>query len=138
MGFTHFFVDRPIFAAVLSIFLVLIGGFAYYTLPVAEYPDIAPPTVVITTSYPGASAEVVAETVATPIEEQLNGVDNMLYMVSQATSDGNLQITVTFALGPISTPRRCWCRTVSPSPSRSSPTRSSASASPCARIRRTC
>jgi multidrug efflux pump len=97
--FTHFFVDRPIFAAVLSIFLVIIGGVAYFTLPVAQYPEIAPPTVVINTSYPGASAEVVSATVATPIEEEINGVDDMLYMSSQATSDGNLQITVTFALG---------------------------------------
>ena len=99
MGFTHFFIDRPIFAAVLSIFLILIGGFAYFTLPVAQFPEIAPPTVVITTSYPGASAEVVSATVATPIEQELNGVDNMIYMVSQATADGNLQITVSFALG---------------------------------------
>ena len=99
MRFSHFFVDRPIFAAVVSIVVTLIGGLAYYALPVAQYPEVAPPTVVVSASYPGASAEVVAETVATPLEQEINGVENMLYMVSQSTGDGNVQITVTFALG---------------------------------------
>ncbi len=99
MNFSHLFIDRPIFATVLSIFITLIGGVAYFTLPVAQFPEIAPPTIVVTASYPGASAEVVSDTVSTPLEQQINGVENMLYMVSQATGDGNLSLTITFALG---------------------------------------
>jgi hydrophobe/amphiphile efflux-1 (HAE1) family protein len=99
MRLTHFFIDRPIFATVLSVFVTLVGLGALAILPVAQYPEIVPPTVQITTVYPGASAETVARTVATPLEQQINGVENMLYMSSQSTGDGKLTITVTFRIG---------------------------------------
>ena len=99
MRLTHFFIDRPRFATVLSIFVTLFGLGALAILPVAQYPNIVPPTVQVTASYPGASAETVARTVATPLEQQINGVENMLYMSSQSTGDGNLTITVTFQVG---------------------------------------
>src|ERR1700754_1968284 len=99
MRFPHFFIDRPIFAAVLSILIVLAGAISLPTLPVAQYPEIAPPTVVVSASFPGATAETLAETVATPLEESINGVEDMIYMSSSATGDGSLQITVTFKQG---------------------------------------
>jgi HAE1 family hydrophobic/amphiphilic exporter-1 len=95
----HFFVDRPVFAAVISILITLVGIIAYPTLPVSQYPPVAPPTVVISANYPGASAETMADTVATPIEQQVNGVEDMLYMSSQSTGNGQVQITITFKLG---------------------------------------
>ncbi len=99
MRFAHFFIDRPIFAAVLSILITLVGAIAYLGLPVAQYPEVAPPTVVVRASYPGANAETVAATVATPLEEQINGVENMLYMSSYSSGDGSMQLTITFRLG---------------------------------------
>src|SRR5260370_41576696 len=89
MNLSHFFIDRPIFATVLSVFVILLGGAAYFTLPVAQYPEIAPPTIVISASYPGASAEVLSDTLSTPLEQETNPAENFPYMSSQATADGN-------------------------------------------------
>ena len=96
---SHFFINRPIFAMVLSIVITLAGGVAVFTLPVAQYPEITPPTVSVTANYPGASADVVADTIAAPIEQEVNGVENMLYMYSQSNNDGSYTLNVTFKLG---------------------------------------
>ncbi|MFC4525574.1 multidrug efflux RND transporter permease subunit [Dyella halodurans] len=99
MKIAQFFVDRPILAGVLSVLIVIAGGIALFRLPISEYPEVVPPTVVVRASYPGANPKVIAETVATPLEEQINGVEGMLYTSSQSTSDGAMTLTVTFALG---------------------------------------
>ena len=96
---SHFFIDRPIFASVLSIVFVLAGGVAVFTLPVAQYPEVTPPTVLVTALYPGANADTVRDTVAAPIEESVNGVEGMMYMSSQSTNDGAYRLSVTFKLG---------------------------------------
>ena len=92
-------VQRPVLAIVASLFIVIVGGLAYLGLPISEYPDVVPPTIVVSTTYPGASAQTVADTVATPIEQEVNGVERMLYMYSQATSSGDLSLTITFKPG---------------------------------------
>lgn len=99
MKFSHVFTDRPIFATVLSILVVILGLLSYFSLPVSQYPEIAPPTIVVTAAYPGANAKTVAEVVATPLEQEINGVENMLYMQSQSTNDGSMSLTITFELG---------------------------------------
>src|SRR5579872_2587766 len=96
---SHFFIDRPIFASVLSVVITLTGGIALLWLPIAQYPEITPPSIQVSISYPGASALVVADTVAAPIEQQVNGVEGMLYMSSQSGNDGSYTLTVTFELG---------------------------------------
>src|SRR5260370_6345718 len=99
MRVSHFFIARPIFAAVVAIVFVILGGVSFLRLRVAQYPEIAPPIINVSGQYPGASAEVVAATVVTPIEQQINGVENMLYMSSNSTADGKFSIQVSFDLG---------------------------------------
>ncbi len=98
MNISNFFIKRPIFAAVISIIIFVVGALAYLRLPLSEYPEVVPPTVVVRTSYPGANPTVIADTVASPLEQQINGVEGMLYMFSQATADGVMTLTITFAL----------------------------------------
>src|SRR5476651_1346804 len=97
--FSRFFIDRPIFATVISVVITLSGGVAVWTLPVAQYPEVTPPTVQVTAIYPGANAITVRDTVAAPIEEQVSGVEGMVYMSSKCTNDGTYILTVTFRLG---------------------------------------
>ncbi|RLE21949.1 MAG: hydrophobe/amphiphile efflux-1 family RND transporter, partial [Acidobacteria bacterium] len=97
--FTHFFIKRPIFAGVISLVILLIGGFALFSLPIDRYPDIAPPTVIVSANYPGADARTIAETVATPIELEVNGVEDMIYMESVSANDGSMSLTITFETG---------------------------------------
>src|ERR1700756_1781490 len=99
MNLSRFFIDRPIFAAVISVVIFLAGAISVFQLPISEYPEVVPPTVVVRAQFPGANPKVIAETVASPLEEQINGTEGMLYMGSSAASDGTLTLTVTFKLG---------------------------------------
>src|SRR6201981_3682247 len=99
MRISRFFIDRPIFAGVVSLVFVILGIFSFGRLPIAQYPDIAPPTINVSGQYPGASADVVAATVVTPIEKQINGVENMIYVTSNSTAEGRFSIDVSFDLG---------------------------------------
>ena len=108
MNISRFFIDRPIFAAVMSIIIFVGGLLAMLRLPISEYPDVVPPSVVVHANFPGANPTVIAETVATPLEEQINGVENLLYFDSQASADGSLTMTVTFKIGRASCRERVY------------------------------
>jgi multidrug efflux pump len=99
MKFTHFFIQRPIFAGVLSLLIFIVGAISMSRLPISEYPEVVPPTVVVRAVYPGANPRTIAETVASPLEQTLNGIENSLYMFSQSTADGVMTLTITFQLG---------------------------------------
>ncbi|MBR4597612.1 MAG: efflux RND transporter permease subunit, partial [Opitutales bacterium] len=99
MKFSHFFIDRPIFASVISILIVIVGSISFFRLPVAQYPNIVPPSIAITTKYAGATPEVIMDTVAAPIEQEVNGVERMLYISSRCGADGTVTIDVTFEVG---------------------------------------
>ena len=99
MKLAHFFVDRPIFAGVLSMIIFVLGAISLFQLPISEYPEVVPPTVVVRAQYPGASPQVIAETVAAPLEQEINGVEDMLYMSSLSNADGTMALTVTFRIG---------------------------------------
>src|SRR3954470_2815394 len=99
MNLSRFFVDRPVFAGMISLAIFLVGLIAVFQLPISEYPEVVPPSVQVVAQYPGANPKVIAETVATPLEEQINGTEGMLYMSSQSTSDGSLALTVTLKVG---------------------------------------
>ena len=124
-----FFIERPVLANVIAFVTMLMGAVAIGVLPVAQYPPITPPTVQVSATYPGANARTLVETVALPIEQQVNGVEKMLYMQSTCTSDGRYTLIVTFESAPTSTSPRCWCRTASPPPWPSCRTRCSSRAS---------
>ncbi|WP_309385829.1 efflux RND transporter permease subunit [Cerasicoccus frondis] len=99
MNISHYFIDRPRFAVVLSLVIIIIGGLTYFSLPMAQFPEVSPPTIVVRASLPGATPEILADTVSAPLEQEINGVENMLYMASSSTADGTVQITITFKLG---------------------------------------
>ncbi len=113
---SNFFIDRPVAANVIAWITIILGVVALRSLPVERYPNITPPTVQVTAVYPGANAQVVADTVAAPIEQQVNGVENMVYMSSSSSATGSYSLTITFGVGTISTKHKCWYKTELPWP----------------------